>query len=633
MATTVSTTPIPQKKVKVPRDVIVRTPSGRYVSFVEDPDKPTSRSSRLKRAQRLEQAGVFADRKQQEAEEVLKESKEIKEQQELKSEQRFQEEKQQQVVERRSFNIRDVAVRESIFPKEERINIPEGKISVQGFVEQESSIFFGGATKPILESDFILSERGKQVLGTKVQGSPFTDIGKFIGFSPALATTPEALSQAISRGGLRPVPESITGTAKITQADKLTRIETATTTQIGGSKIVSGSQQIAKTKGIPSGKFTLGKIRGVTIKPFKRPPAPSRKFPIFKGEQGVTISKFKSLGVSRDMGRVQATRIFKPKTGEPIIISKDLKAFGSISKTATKTTKITTVKQGFDLPGGNMFKRTKVFGKPPIDREGVTGVLGKKTFIGETGRIGRIKDANIKLNVINVKPTTKTDVNFIKFGAKTIQQPKLISKSLGQQTGATSSAIQQEVAKSVSIFQPIGQGLKTSFLNIGTVIKPLKFNLPRLKTSTQEIKAQRAPSITVTQVPKPTKQEPLTTTTTTTGQRGGTKQFLDVVTIPKQDQPPKIPEVFKFPEPQQAGKTNIFVPRSGLDFGGGKFGFLTPPFIPSGIPQFSKSQAIGTRAFGRTPSFGAALKLDFGFKQPKFKKQFEMTGLFERAFI
>lgn len=103
------------------------------------------------------------------------------------------------------------------------------------------------------------------------------------------------------------------------------------------------------------------------------------------------------------------------------------------------------------------------------------------------------------------------------------------------------------------------------------------------------------------------------------------KSRFNVAQIPKQkasqELQQKIPGVPGFPSPK--------VP---VDFGGFRFGF---PFVPFtfGFEPKGTGPIKTKRTFKRTPSLGAVLKLEFGFKQPKFSKALEQTGLVERAFI
>jgi len=77
-------------------------------------------------------------------------------------------------------------------------------------------------------------------------------------------------------------------------------------------------------------------------------------------------------------------------------------------------------------------------------------------------------------------------------------------------------------------------------------------------------------------------------------------------------------------------------PKGGFgDFGfrGGGGGFGLPPFFPKGAGSFFGGETrVGKRTFQRTPSFGAIVGAEFGFKAPKRSKALEQSGLVERPF-
>ncbi len=506
--------------------------------------------------------------------------------------------------------------------------------------------------------------KAKDILFQRV-GFRVTDVAKFGFFSPALATTPQALSSAIRTGGLKPVVET-KFRATIKPQGAVQQVRVATTSKSGGLTIRGSSQQIARDLGDDVSQ-TIG--RGI-IQTGKK-----GKFQTFKsigtgkitGRAGIT-KDVGGIKVTKDLGQgVQIQSISRPTaaiTEKPFV----LKGTKLIKEVRLKTSP--TFKSRIDFPSG------KITTKEILDKQLISGVIKPtqdKTlfrFVGTTTKpTTRIttegiskgftpSQANVKglikvlqpvskepgVRFITAKPITKTPLS------KTfqIQQPTTQQlQSVGVQVGGLQSQASKEIIKSAVIptsktitkqavipltttfpqqpqqasvsFERIPSlsdtgkiselGVSKSRLDIGSVISTAQRQPTRQRQRTKQIQQQPQKPTQIIQIkqiqqPKQTQQQKALLRTQLQQQQVTKQRFGFGITIPKTPKIPKTPfGLFKPRTPKLPKATR------------GKFEVLGRRFGKFGVVGISKTErgafALGKQFVGKT--LGAT------FKVPKSK--------------
>jgi len=158
--------------------------------------------------------------------------------------------------------IKDISIRETFFPTQGtrverglRDEREEGKVLGQEFIEQKFWSTADIITEPVSKS--ISIKPVKEFLSYKVPAPRITDIVKFAFFEPALLTSNQALSMAISKGGLKPVTET-QFKAVIEPKKGLSDVKVVSETTSPFGKVMGGSRELVKDLS-DEGSFGVGK--------------------------------------------------------------------------------------------------------------------------------------------------------------------------------------------------------------------------------------------------------------------------------------------------------------------------------------------------------------------------------------
>lgn len=390
-----------------------------------------------------------------------------------------------------------------------------------------------------------------------------SEIGKFVLFSPAMATTPSALSSAIKRGDI--VPDIQTEfKAKVTPLKKdVSKIDVIAKTEAGGSEVISISKQmtkdISRTTNIGTGKvFSVekgtGKITKGGIIGGARQLGKARyvietseskiSTALGKGIETKTFVKETEKGISRAGLRVGVPKFMKEKIIYPKIIEQKAigfikptiqeRVYGFVGTTKTPITKIS--KEGI----------TKIIYPQDINIRGL--IKFQKSDIESISKTGGVLIQKTKIIPLS-KTTIKEALKLSK-----ISETKIISEAASIKSIPKFSI---KVQKTTSQIQP-------------TQIQPTQKIKPSTTSITQEITTPTYKTI------------PALKTTPTFKEKEKTKQKVKVEQITEQIAKQKIISGQKFKQKQLQKQKLIprLQLRSKLDLKSSSFTIPKIPLIP-----------------------------------------------------
>ncbi len=531
---------------------------------------------------------------------------------------------------RAKFSARDIAFRESFAGEP----IPEGKISPAGFLDIKTTGFLGGVSERFEETFSPLFPEGRVKDVLFRESDLFikpSELGKFVIFSPAMATTSEVTGRIAGTAA-----KETQFFAEVTpKTGGVSKVNIIGETGAGGLKQSFVSRQFVKDIG---GDAIFGKGRGISSVIGKGGKQELTGFEILGG--GKTFGKGKiskeftgdifRVKTSKGIGEGVKSRSFIQETEKAILEPSISFPTGKVSMAKTKALPT------HQLKGGKVSRITTT--------EDVTGVIsplgdGKFGFLGQTAkpttRVSRegvsqiLGDISIRGGIKQIQPKdiTKSFIGGVS-KQKTKTLPKSVQQSIAQQLGGTQTQFSKTLAKDITPIlasggvRSLGGGV-TSKLETKQVTKALGVT-GKTKQEVAQVSSQKDMVKSIFGTGLKTAQE--TKTKQVSKFVLGTPQL----TIPKTEQTTKLmlgtAQISKMKQPSMPKQRAPFIPLSFPEPKPVKPRFFFPMVLPPlGYFESYREPQVKGRGFLRIPS----LITRGGIPTPKISKPLagEITGI------